>query len=77
VENGIVDGDERSRAWALLLLAVSATVGTLRARKDTAGGDDENVTVGEFLFELAGETALKLDSIATGGSALRAEPRRN
>jgi hypothetical protein len=62
VEDGIVDGDERSRARALLLLAVSAAVGALRARKDAAGGDDENMTVGELLLKLAGKTEDMLDS---------------
>jgi hypothetical protein len=55
VENGVVDGGESSRPWALLLLSGAAAVGALGARKDAARGDDEDVAVGELLLELTGE----------------------
>jgi hypothetical protein len=50
-----VDCRESARSWTLLSLRCPAAVAALWAREDAAGGDDENVTVGELLLELAGE----------------------
>jgi len=55
-EDGIVNGSEGSGTWSLLSLRGTGAVGTLWAGKDTAGGEDEDVTVGELLLELTGET---------------------
>ena len=51
-----MDGGECSGTGSLLCLAGSGAVGSLGAGKDTAGGEDEYVTVGELLLELTGET---------------------
>lgn len=50
-----MDGSECARTRTLLGLRGAAAVGALRAGEDAAGGDEEDVAVGEFLFELAGE----------------------
>lgn len=42
----------------------TAAVGAFGTGEDTAGSEDEDVAVGEFLFELAGETLL--DFVETG-----------
>jgi hypothetical protein len=55
VQDAVVDGGECAGNWSLLLLRCTAAVGTLWAGKNTAGSDDEDVTVGELLLELAGE----------------------
>ena len=39
-------------------LVRTAAVGTLGSRENTAGREDEYMTVGELLFELAGEALL-------------------
>lgn len=54
-QDSIVDGSECSGTWSLLCLRGSGSVATLWAGKDTAGSEDENVTVGELLLELTGE----------------------
>lgn len=54
-KDGVVDGGECARTWALLGLRSAGTVGALGAGKDTAGSDDEDVTVGELLLELTGQ----------------------
>jgi hypothetical protein len=51
-----VDGGEGSRARALLRLVGARPVGALRARENAARGNEEDVTVGELLLELTGET---------------------
>lgn len=55
VQDGVVDSGECSRSWALLLLQVAGAVGSLGAWQDAAGGDDEDVAVGELLLELTGQ----------------------
>ena len=50
-----MDRSERARTRALLSLCRAAAVAALRAGQDAAGGDDEDVAVGELLLELAGE----------------------
>ena len=50
-----MDGGECARAWTLLRLAGAAAVAALWAGQDAAGGDDEDVAVGELLLELASE----------------------
>jgi hypothetical protein len=47
-----------SRTGALLGLVRAAAVRALRAREDAAGSEDEDVAVGELLFELAGQALL-------------------
>jgi len=39
---------------AFLRLRSARAVGTFGAREDAAGGEDQDVAVGEFLFEFAG-----------------------
>ena len=53
-ENGIVDGGKDAGMRALLGLRGARAVGTVGTGKDAAGGEEEDVTVGEFLFEFAG-----------------------
>lgn len=53
-ENGIVDGGKDAGMKALLGLRGARAVGTFGTGKDAAGGEEEDVTVGEFLFEFAG-----------------------
>ena len=53
-----MDGGQGSRARALLGLIRAAAVGALGAREDAAGGEDEDVTIREFLFELARQALL-------------------
>lgn len=50
-----MNGGESTGDWSLLLLRGTAAVGSLWAGQDTAGSDDEDVTVGELLLKLAGE----------------------
>lgn len=59
-EDGVVHCCERAGAWALLCLARAAAVAALGARQDAAAGNDENVTVGEFLLEFASEAVILL-----------------
>ena len=60
-ENGIVDSGQCSGTGSLLSLAGARAVGSLGAGEDTACCEDEDVAVGELLFELTGETACMLD----------------
>jgi len=60
VQDAVVNGGQCAGSWALLLLRCAAAVGALRARKDAAGSNDEDVAVGELLLKLAGETLLRL-----------------
>jgi hypothetical protein len=54
-QDGVVHGGQGSRARALLCLRRARAVGALRAGKDAARGQDQDVSVGELLLELAGE----------------------
>jgi hypothetical protein len=58
MQDGVVDGCERSCARTLLLeeLVLTAALRPLGRRKDAAGGDDEDMTVGKLLLEFTGET---------------------
>ena len=51
-----MDSSESTRTWALLLLAGAGTSGALRTGKDAAGGDDDDLAVGELLLKFPGET---------------------
>lgn len=53
-QDGVVDGCQSARVRALLGLRGARAVGTFGARKDAAGGEDEDMAVGELLFEFAG-----------------------
>jgi hypothetical protein len=56
-EDGVVDRSECSGTRALLGERCSGTVRALGARENAAGGEDQDMAVGELLFELTGETA--------------------
>ncbi len=51
-----MDSCECAGAWALLGLRCAATIAALWAWEDAAGGDDQDVAVGELLLQLAGDT---------------------
>ena len=53
-----MDSGECSGTRTLLGLRCTRSVGALWAGKNAASGKDENVTVGELLLELTGETAI-------------------
>ena len=55
-EDGVVDGSECSGTGSLLGLRGSGSVASLWAGQDTAGGEDQDVTVGELLLEFTSET---------------------
>ena len=55
-QDGVVDGGQCSGTGSLLRLAGAGPVGALGAGKNAAGGEDQDVAVGELLLELAGET---------------------
>ena len=57
-EYGVVDGRQRAGARTLLRLRGAAAVAALGAGQDAAGGDDEDVAVGELLFEFTGEAVV-------------------
>lgn len=59
-EDGVVDGGEGTRPRALLLLVGARVDGALRAGEDAALSDEEDVAVGELLFEFTGQAALLL-----------------
>jgi hypothetical protein len=61
-----VNGGERTRAWALLLLRCAAAVGALGTGEDASRSDDEDVAVGELLLEFAGEAMLMLVTLPYG-----------
>lgn len=63
-----MDGGEGAGAGTLLGLRGPAAVAAFGAGEDAAGGDDEDVSVGEFFFEFAGE-AVWVD-VLVGGEAL-------
>jgi hypothetical protein len=50
-----VDSSEGSRTGALLGLRGAGPVGALGAGQNAAGGNDQDVAVGELLLELTGE----------------------
>ena len=47
-------GSQGTRMRALLSLSGARAGGTFGSGEDAAGGKDEDVAVGEFLFEFAG-----------------------
>ena len=51
-------GSQSAGTGSLLLLRGTRTVGTLGSGEDSSRGEDEDVPIGEFLFELTGETEL-------------------
>jgi hypothetical protein len=51
-------GGQSSRAWALLGLRGAGAVRALGAGENAARGEDQDMAVGEFLLELAGETVI-------------------
>ena len=53
-EDGFVDSGERAAARALLRLRGTAAVRAFGAGEDAAGGEEDDLAVGEFLFEFAG-----------------------
>jgi hypothetical protein len=55
-EDGVVDGGQCSRTGSLLGERGAGSVAALRAGENAAGGEDQDVTVGELLLELTGET---------------------
>ena len=59
-EDGIVDRGECSGTGALLREGCSGTVGALWARENAAGGEDQDMAVGELLLELTGEPMMIL-----------------
>ena len=57
-EDGVVHGRQGARAGAFLLLVCARVDGALGAGEDAALRDEEDVAVGEFLFEFAGEAVI-------------------
>jgi hypothetical protein len=53
-----VHGSKGAAARALLCLRRAAAVRSLGARENAAGGEDEDVAVGELLFQFAGQALL-------------------
>ena len=53
-------GSEGSRAGTLLGLAGAGAVGAFWTGQDAAHGEDQDMAVGEFLLELAGQALLDL-----------------
>jgi hypothetical protein len=72
-ENGIMDGGQCSGTGALLCLAGAGTVGSFGAGENTAGSENENVTVGELLLELTGETGVLILDVDSRLGELRGE----
>lgn len=54
-QDGVVHSGESSGTRALLGSGVARASGTLGAGQDAAGGEDQDVAVGELLLELTGE----------------------
>jgi hypothetical protein len=54
--DGLVNGLESARSRALLLLVRAAAVGTLRAGKDAARCNDNDMAIRELLLQLASKT---------------------
>jgi hypothetical protein len=57
-EDGVVNGSQRPGTGSLLCEGSSGAVGSLWAGKNTASGEDQDMTVRELLLELTGETIL-------------------
>jgi len=57
-EDGVVNGSQCSGTRSLLCERSSGAVGSLWAGEDTAGSEDQDMTVRELLLELTGETLL-------------------
>ena len=55
-----MDGGQRARARSLLRLVRAGAVAALGAGEDAARGEDEDVSVGELLLELAGESVTRV-----------------
>ena len=53
-------GGQSAAAGTLLFLRGTAAVGALGAGENAAGGEDQDVAVGELLLEFAGEALLDL-----------------
>ena len=53
-------GGQRTGAWSFLGLRGTAAVGAFGTGQDAARGEDQNVAVGEFLFQLARQALLDL-----------------
>jgi hypothetical protein len=51
---------QSTRARSLLGLGGTAAVGSFGTGQDAAGGEDQDMAIGEFLFEFAGEALLNL-----------------
>jgi hypothetical protein len=49
---------QRTGTRSLLCLGGAAAVGAFGTREDAAGSEDQDVAVGEFLFQLAGQALL-------------------
>ena len=60
-------GSQGAGAWALLGLRGAAAVGALGAGEDAARGEDEDVTVGKLLFELAREAVEEEEGMLVTG----------
>lgn len=57
-EDGVVDSSQSARAGTLLGLVGARVDGALRAGKDTALSDEEDVAVRELLLQLAGQAVV-------------------
>lgn len=57
-EDGVVHSGQCAGTWALLGEGSAGAGGALWAWQDAAGGEDQDVAVGELLLELTGETRL-------------------
>ncbi len=55
-EDGVVDSSQGAGTWALLGEGSAGAGRALWAWQDAAGSEDQDVTVGELLLELAGKT---------------------
>jgi hypothetical protein len=55
-QDGVVDSGQGSRLGTLLGLVAARAVGALGAGENAAGGNEDDVAVGELLLELTGET---------------------
>lgn len=53
-QDRIVHGSQGTRMWAFLRLRRAGAVGTFGPRENAARGEEEDVTVGEFLFKFPG-----------------------
>ena len=53
-QDGIVNGGKCAGTRSFLCLGGTGSIGTFGARKDSSGREEEDVSIGEFLFEFAG-----------------------